>query len=68
MPPDLTRLRHRQLFELLRHQNLSESTSARLNARRITQSQIDRDDAVSVRLLAMNSWGTPRGLEPGQVA
>ena len=56
MPADLTALRHAQLFELLRQQNLSEHTTARLRARRFARSSIDNEEAVSVQSLAVNSW------------
>lgn len=59
MSPDLTRLRHAQLFELLRQQNISESTSARLRARKFARAQIDHDDAAMIRAMAVNSWGAP---------
>lgn len=57
MLADLTTLRHVQLFELLRQQNLSEHTSARLRARDFARSMIDQDDAASLCKLAMSSWG-----------
>lgn len=56
MPLDLTALRHAQLFELLRQQNLSEHTSARLRAHRFARAQMDQDDAAAIRSLAVNSW------------
>ncbi len=56
MHPDLNAPRHAQLFELLRHENLSEHTSARLRARGYARAQLDHDDAVTVRSLAIDSW------------
>jgi len=56
MPPDLTALRHAQLFELLRQQNLSENTSARLRARSFARAEMDSDDATMLRSLAVQSW------------
>ncbi len=57
MPPDLTALRHAQLFELLRQENLSENTSSRLRARSFARAEIDRDDAAILRSMATDSWG-----------
>ena len=57
MPPNQTRLRHAQLFELLRQQNMSEKTTARLRVRAFAREQIDQDEAAVVRALAVNSWG-----------
>jgi len=56
MPKDLPPLRHAQLFELLRQQNLSEQTSARLHARRFARADLDGDDAAMIRLMAVGSW------------
>jgi hypothetical protein len=56
MPPDLTAARHAQLFELLRYENLSERTSARLRAREFARTQLDSQEASELRLLAVNSW------------
>ena len=57
MHPDQSRLRHAQLFELLRQQNMSEKTTARLRARGFARAQIDQDEAAMVRALAVRSWG-----------
>jgi len=54
---DPTRLRHARLFELLRQQNLSEKTSARLRAREFARAKIDQDEAAMICALAVNSWG-----------
>ena len=59
MPLDLTALRHAQLFELLRQENLSESTSARLRAHRFARSELDQEEAVCVQMQAVQSWGCP---------
>ncbi len=56
MSPDLSLLRHLQLFELLRQQNLSEHTATRLRARGFARSELDRDEAAAIRLHAVNSW------------
>lgn len=56
MSPDLTPLRHAQLFELLRQQSLSESTSTRLRARGFARAQLDRQDALDIRATAVSSW------------
>ena len=56
MPPDLTAARHALLFELLRHQNLSEDTSARLRARDFAREHLNSQEASELRLLAVNSW------------
>lgn len=57
MHPNQTRLRHARLFELLRQQNLSERTSARLRVRGFARTQIDQDEAAMLCALAVNSWG-----------
>ena len=57
MAPDLTRLRHAQLFEILRQQSISERASARLRARGFAREQIDHDDAAMIRAMAVQSWG-----------
>lgn len=57
MLPDLTAIRHAQLFELLRQQNLSDHISARLRARSFARNQLDQDEAAMIRSVAMNSWG-----------
>jgi len=57
MHSDQSRLRHAQLFELLRQQNMSEKTSARLRARGFARAKIDQDEAAMVRTLAVKSWG-----------
>lgn len=57
MFPDLTALRHAQLFELLRQKTLSEHTSARLQAHRFARAHMDHDDAVMLRTLAVDSLG-----------
>jgi len=56
MPQDLTALRHAQLFELLRQQNLSEQTSARLRVRSFTRADLDHEDAAMIRVMAVGSW------------
>ena len=56
MPPDTTAARHAQLFELLRHENLSERTSARLRAREFARTYLDSEEASELRLLAVSSW------------
>ena len=50
-------MRHAQLFELLRQQNLSEHTSARLRARSFARAQLDQEDAAMLQSLAVSSWG-----------
>lgn len=65
MNSDHPRLRHTQLFELLRQQNMSEKNTARLRVRDFARGQIDQDEAVMVRALAVNSWG-PAVPTPGQ--
>ena len=57
MHSDQIRLRHAQLFELLRQQNMSEKTSARLRGRGFARAQIDQDEAAMVRAMAVKSWG-----------
>ena len=57
MNSDHPRLRHTQLFELLRQQNMSEKNTARLRVRDFARAQTDQDEAVMVRALAVNSWG-----------
>lgn len=64
MFPDLTPIRHAQLFELLRQKNLSESTSVRLNARRVSRARtdrvnIDQQNAAMLCTLAIESWASP---------
>ena len=66
MPTDLTALRHAQLFELLRQENLSEHTSARLRARGFGRAPMDQEDAASLCALAVNSWGVASASAPGQ--
>ena len=56
MPPDLTAARHAELFELLRHENLSERTSARLRARDFARTHLDSQEASELRVAAVNSW------------
>jgi len=56
MPQDLTTLRHAQLFELLRQQNLSEQTSARLRVRNFARADLDLEDAAMIRVMAVGSW------------
>ncbi|MFT7594775.1 MAG: hypothetical protein ACI8R4_002099 [Paracoccaceae bacterium] len=57
MHPNQPRLRHAQLFELLRQQNMSEKTTTRLRVREFARTQIDQDEAAMLRALAVNSWG-----------
>jgi len=56
MSTDLTILRYAQLFELLRQQNQSENTSARLRTRSFARVQLDSQEAAQVKLLAIKSW------------
>lgn len=58
MRPDLIPVRHAVLFELLRQQNLSETTSERLrlNAR----PSLGRGEAMLLQMLAAKSWAEPR--------
>lgn len=51
--------RHMRLFELIRQQNLSEVTAARLRARGFARDRLDRDEAAALQLLAVQSWGAP---------
>lgn len=60
MPPVPTELpdgRHTRLFELIRQQNLSEVTAARLRARRFARDRLDREEAATLQALAVQSWG-----------
>jgi len=52
-----SRIRHAQLFELLRQQNLSDHTSARLRSHRFARAQLDQEDAAMLQSLAVSSWG-----------
>lgn len=56
MPHDTRPQRHAQLFELLRQQSLSESTTTRLRARSFARAQLDQQDAQDIRALAVSSW------------
>ncbi len=53
-------MRHAQLFELLRQQNLSQSTSARLRVHQLAESERHRDEAASLLALAQSSWHPPQ--------
>ncbi len=57
MSTDPSITRHTQLFELLRHQNLSEATSARLRSNRFARAQLDQEEAAMLKSLAVSSWG-----------
>lgn len=57
MTTDRPMIRHAQLFELLRQENLSEHTSARLRSRRFARAQLDQEEAAMLQSLAVRSWG-----------
>lgn len=47
-------IRHAQLFELLRQENLSEQTVERQRSR--GRSRIDPDEAAALQAIAVRSW------------
>ena len=56
MPEYQNALRHEQLFELLRQQNLCEDTNARLRARGFAREHLDQEEARALKSLAVSSW------------